>query len=402
MTEKTSQDNISKIRTELYSGKTKRQIANELNLSYYVVKKYGKEFVTSKRIPVKLEQKIRQEVSSGKSKRRVAEELNLAYDTVYKYTADLGLTHYQKYGDLEPETIEKIREEVSRGKTRVQTARSVGLPYSKVERFTRDIPMNCEITKEQMEQIRRDAAQGKPKSIISLEMGIPYLTVMRYTRGITLKQTQPLPQEMIHRIRNMVKNGRPKLHVAKELQVSFWTVRKYTEDITTRRYIHHSPELIEKIRKSVESGNSKTQTAIDLGVSFNIVCRYTRDLPGKINSWPRISGCALQLLEELVKNGYALHSSSYGFKEFLILKEHFPSIFRVKQYNKVVYFLDDKSKIAAKAFLEDINKRIISYKKLNQIVRPFGIELDKGDKDKFITKSKNSKSHWNLVKIQIK
>ena len=80
---------IKTIRDQVKKGKTKIEVANELGVSYYIVKKNTKDIQTTLRIPIELEQKIREEVKKGKTKRHVAEELNISSDTVIKYTRDI-------------------------------------------------------------------------------------------------------------------------------------------------------------------------------------------------------------------------------------------------------------------------------------------------------------------------
>ena len=206
-----------------------------------------------------------------------------------------------------------------------------------------------------------------------------------------------IPPELTEQIRNKVKNGTPKIHVAKELNVSFWTVRKYTEDIQLRPYVTRriSSKVIEKIRISVKEGNSKSQTAKELDISFSTVCKYTKDMPRKTLIIPRIYGRALILLRTLMKEGYAFSSPEYGLKEYQMLKKQFPSIYRTKQYGKVIFYLDDKAKIAAKAFFENLNKRIISYNELNQITKCFGVELKNDEKKVLLLRNRSSKVFKN-------
>jgi transposase-like protein len=227
-------------------------------------------------------------------------------------------------------------------------------------------------------------------------MGVPYHLIIKYTRGI-FNQTKPIPPGIIQQIRDKVKNGQPKMHVAKELNVSLKTVRKYTEDIQSRPYVTRkiSPELIEEIRTNIKDGNSKNQTAKELGVSLSIVYKYTEDLPRKILVTPRIYGRALILLGKLMKDGYAFNSPEYGFKEYQILKKEFPSIYRNKQYGKVIFYLDDKAKIATKAFFENLNKKIISYKELNQMTKSFGVELKNDEKKVLLLKNQSSEVFKN-------
>jgi len=69
-----------------------------------------------------------------------------------------------------------------------------------------------------------------------------------------------------------------------------------------------------------------------------------------------IYGKTLDLLRELMNNGYAFSSGKYGPKEYIKLKKYFPQIRRTKRYGRMIYYLDDKSKFAAKALLE-VTKR---------------------------------------------
>ena len=46
-------------------------------------------------------------------------------------------------------------------------------------------------------------------------------------------------------------------------------------------------------------------------------------------------------------------------------------------YGKMIYYLDDKSKVAANAFLDVLNKKVMSYQELKQIAKVFDTELEK-------------------------
>ena len=47
----------------------------------------------------------------------------------------------------------------------------------------------------------------------------------------------------------------------------------------------------------------------------------------------------------------AFSSGKYGLKEYTKLKEYFPQIRRAKMYGRMIYYLDDKSKILQILFL---------------------------------------------------
>jgi len=136
-----------------------------------------------------------------------------------------------------------------------------------------------------------------------------------------------------------------------------------------------SDELISKIRYYVRKYNSKIDTANKLGLSYDIVLFYTKDIKLKTRKkdidYSGIYGKSLDLLKELMWNGYAFSSEKYGLKEYIKLKEYFPQIRRTKMYGRMIYYLDGKSKIAVNAILEISNKKVMSYQELNQIIKIF-------------------------------
>jgi len=138
-----------------------------------------------------------------------------------------------------------------------------------------------------------------------------------------------------------------------------------------------SNELISKIRFYVKKYNSKIDAANKLGLSYDTVLSYTRDIKLKLRKmdpeYSGIYGKTLDLLRELMNNGYAFSSGKYGLKEYIRLKEYFPQIRRTRMYGrKILYYLDDKSKFAAKALLEVTKRKVISYQGLKEIAKVFG------------------------------
>ena len=140
-----------------------------------------------------------------------------------------------------------------------------------------------------------------------------------------------------------------------------------------------SNELISKIIDHVRKYNSKIGTANKLGLSYDTVLFYTRDIRIKSRKmdpeYSGIYGKSLDLLKELMWNGYAFSSGKYGLKEYIKLKEYFPQIRRTKMYGRMIYYLDDKSKFAAKALLEVTKRKVMSYQELKQIERVFDARL---------------------------
>ena len=140
-----------------------------------------------------------------------------------------------------------------------------------------------------------------------------------------------------------------------------------------------SDKLIKQIRYYVRKYNSKIDVATKLGLFYDTVLFYTRDIRIKSRKmdpeYSGIYGKTLDLLKELMWNGYAFSSGKYGLKEYIKLKEYFPQIRRTKMYGRMIYYLDDKSKFAAKALLEVTKRKVMSYQELKQIERVFDARL---------------------------
>jgi len=156
-----------------------------------------------------------------------------------------------------------------------------------------------------------------------------------------------------------------------------------------------SQELIEKIRKEVKDGKSKYQTAKELNLRKETVYRIAKDLPSRPCGWPGIRGETLELLQEILTKGYAVYSNYNTKQKYITLRKYFPTICKVKMYGKNIFFLEDKSDLAARVFLENIKRKIISYRELRQITRVFGTSLSGQEKNEFLSKSKIKKSGKN-------
>ena len=153
-----------------------------------------------------------------------------------------------------------------------------------------------------------------------------------------------------------------------------------------------SDELIEAIRFYVIKYNSKINTTNKLRLSYDTVPFYTKDIKLKSRKkdadYSAIYGKSLDLLKELMQNGYAFSSGIYGLNEYIKLKKVFPQIKRTKMYGRMIYYLDDKSKTAAKAFLEVSNKKIMSFQELKQITKLFDTKLSKKEKTNYLSGDK--------------
>ena len=181
--------------------------------------------------------------------------------------------------------------------------------------------------------------------------------------------SQNLSNKFIERIRNELKGGKSKLQVSKDLGIPYKKVLRYTKDIKTKRGI--SQELRKRIKEEVKNGKSKRQVAIQYGLSEKTVCYHTRDICLRSFKNLRVQDRKLELLKNLLRDGYTLASRKYGTPEYNELKRHFPCICKVNMYDRVIFFLEDKKDLATKAFLENSQRKIISFQDLKTGYKDF-------------------------------
>jgi hypothetical protein len=202
---------------------------------------------------------------------------------------------------------------------------------------------------------------------------------------------RPISKEQQTKIRGEVKKGKSRYKIAAELGISYRTVYNYTDDFPKRKRRQLSAEAKEKIRKEVKAGDSKYQVAKDFNLSPTRVCKLTEDLPNHPRGNEGIRGNSLRLLKELLEKGYVTSSDSGTAVYLHTLRKHFPSIQRSEINGKRIFFLNGKDKVALAKFLEQSKPRVISYHKLSQITKTFGVALSKGEKDQIIAKSPSKK-----------
>ena len=191
------------------------------------------------------------------------------------------------------------------------------------------------------------------------------------------------------KIRTEVLKGKSKSQVAQEFHLSYKQVCERTKDIKSKRGLPQ--ELREKIRQEVLDGKSKRRVSIELGVSEKTVQYYTSDLLltpfRKIQTPDR----TLELVKALLSEGYALASDKYGTNEYNKLKQHCQSISKIKMNGRVIFFLQGKEEVAARVFLEQQQKKIISYHDLKNITKVFRVNLPKCEKNAFLLKNRQRK-----------
>jgi len=204
-----------------------------------------------------------------------------------------------------------------------------------------------------------------------------------------MTRKKSLSKETIQFIRQQVLNGTSKAQVARNLGISYRTIWNHTNDIRTQRVL--SRDLIEAIRQEVKNGASKFQTALKYNVSRSTVYRWTKDIPGRNCGWPGIRGKTLEMLKELVSNGFLLPTGENVHRQFLTLRKYFPSIFRISMYGKQIFLLKGKEEEAVRAFLGSTRKKIISYQELHQVTEVFGADISRKEKEAFLFKKRGGR-----------
>jgi len=201
-------------------------------------------------------------------------------------------------------------------------------------------------------------------------------------------------KELIEKIRKEVKKGKSKLRISKELNIPYKKILQHTKDIKTiKRGIPE--ELIKKIREEVKNGKTKRQVAIQYRLNDRTVYYHTRDICSYPLRKMRVQDKKLELMKDLMRDGYALSSKKYNTNTYTELKKYFPSICKVKMYNRVIFYLKDKKDLAAHAFIENSERKIISYQELKQVTRVFEAELDIKEKRSIISKNRAGKLFKN-------
>ena len=355
---------------EIKKGKTKKQASKKFGLSYYMTRKITEDIKSRylSPIPAEFQEKIRERVKNGENAHQVSKELGLSYNKVKRITRDIPSAvqlNRIKLNKLRSE----IRREVKNGKLKKQVAEEHGIPFHQVQKITKDIRTIRSLSVEIQRRIREEVKKGGNKRQVSRELKVSYDSVRKYTMDIPgcAKQNK-LQADIISKIRDHVRKNKSKLNAAEKFGVSWPTVAKYTKDIDTRYCI--TKDAIKKIRKEVEGGKSVRAVAKDNNIGYGTVYNHVDDIIHSAKYMIVLRGKTLELFRKVMKDGFALISHGEN-KCFVTLKKYFPSICRVRYDHKTIIFLEGKSNAAAKAFLESINSRTMSYRKLSHILKLF-------------------------------
>jgi cytochrome c-type biogenesis protein CcmH/NrfF len=295
------------------------------------------------------------------------------------------------------DTIRKtITDEVKKGKTKIEVANQLGYTYYMVKKCAQDIVTPLTIPDELRQQIRDEYNKGKTKRQVAEELCVSRDTVIKYTKDLPKQPNRyrKRPEEEVARIREYVLKYHSKTEAARKLGLTMSIVRWYTQDILLTCRV--SADVKEKIRNEVNMGKTEAQVAKEMDLPVAIVSKISAAEYGhKGKKRADISLREFLLLQELMDKGYAFSCKRYGLKQYQMLKEKFPSICRVKMHGRVIFFLEDKEAIAARAFLGDMRRKIISYKELKRVMNLFHTNLPQQEKQAFLLKNRARKLFGN-------
>ncbi len=192
--------------------------------------------------------------------------------------------------------------------------------------------------------------------------------------------TEPLSKEVIRKIRELALCGMSKKLIAEELGIGLSTVFKFAKGIhAPKKDGQFSEKLIQEIREEVLKGKSKYQIAKERDLKFGGVYYHTKDLPNHMYPERGLVGKTLDLLKELLKEGYvvSIRENTHRLRR---LQRYLPMIKRSQVGREAVFYLDDKNKIALKSIIQHSKSKIFCYQELAEISNVFDVNLSKKEK----------------------
>ena len=202
---------------------------------------------------------------------------------------------------------------------------------------------------------------------------------------------EPLPKEIIQKARELVLCGNSKYSVAKQLGIGITTIYKHTSDIPGNKHNKLDKITIQKIREEVLNGKSKYQIAKDMGLRFGVVYYHTQDLPHHMYREEGVQGDVLDLLKQLMKDGYVLSTSKNSVR-LRRLKKSFPMVKRAEVNKRTVYYLADKNKKALQSIVDLKKSKIFSYQELSSMSRILDVKLSKKEKKSILSHKNKDKT----------
>lgn len=203
--------------------------------------------------------------------------------------------------------------------------------------------------------------------------------------------------ETKEKIRELVKSGKKRYDVAKELGINPATVFRLTVDLqkNPNRLRKLTIGDIEKLRTLVAGGMSKYDASKEVGISYTYATILTRDFSSARGN-RNLGESSARVLQKMLKDGYFIPHERSMTTRHRVLHQYFP-ILKVQVSNKTIYYLEDRKEEAFKGFLRDIGSKVVTYNKLRETARLFGVPLDAKMKVELL--GKNGENKPNIMKL---
>jgi len=154
-------------------------------------------------------------------------------------------------------------------------------------------------------------------------------------------------------------------------------------------------EKIKQLRKEILSGKSNYEVARELGISETTVRNHTKDIARPKDVGPCIKKEQFELFKQLLEDGYVYTNSNRNHLRGL--QKHFPMIKRANYKGRSLYFLEDYSKTALNAMIQQKKSRVISYHDISNMSRIFDVKLSSKGKNKAISTSSTEEDDDSLA-----
>jgi hypothetical protein len=244
---------------------------------------------------------------------------------------------------------------------------------------------------------------GYTKKTIAEKLNVSFETVENYTTlGLDDYPTyRQVPKKIKDEIRKRVKEGSLKKKVSHDLNISYAKVKRFTKDLpdgkspecntNNKKFNRLSKYKIKKIRDEVKNGKTKIQVSREMNIPLNRVYFHTTDILVGHTHDRAISGKTYELLEKIMKNGYAFPEKKYIYEHYQKLSLKFPNIRRVRMHGRVIYFFQDKANLACRELLKILPKKITNYHELKKVIDVFNTHMEKAEKETYIKRGRNRK-----------
>ncbi len=167
------------------SGKTKREIATSLGVSYFTVHKLVYGHCIPHNHPQEIKDKARELIEKGVSKSRVAYELDIPLGT---------LAHWNMPSPNPPKTYteevrEKARQLVLSGLSISETAKQMGISIKAIRGWVGSVKVTSH-PKSLVLKARQLAGRGLDKTYVAKRYRLSYQTVSRWTNDIINRKSR--------------------------------------------------------------------------------------------------------------------------------------------------------------------------------------------------------------------